>query len=253
MIHNYDLEQYLNKILMINNIKDYSPNGLQIEGKKNIEIIVTGVSINMELIKQAIIKKADAILVHHGFFWNNESMKITNIKYKRIKKILDNNINIFSYHLPLDTHKTLGNNIQLAKKLNLSILDYCTLGNIKNLGIICSNSLNLYNLINNIKITLNREPLVVGNTLLNKNEISKIAICTGAGQNFIEEVKSKGVNIYLSGEISERTTLVARELNMIYISAGHHATERYGIQHLGNELKNTFNIKQYFIDIDNPV
>lgn len=249
MIDNKSLEVYVNRLLNCALINDYAPNGLQIEGEKTINTIVSGVSASLELIEEAIKKNADAILVHHGYFWKSEPPVITGIKYQRVKMLIQNNLNLFGYHLPLDIHPELGNNVQLAKLLNLNILGEFNTDTTPNYGLMCQQNLRLDTLVERLSTTLKRQPLVVG---LQKPDINKIAICTGGAQDFIEHAYLAGADIYISGEISERTTLIARELGITYISAGHHATERYGIKALGQHLAQKFNLAHYFIDIDNP-
>ena len=160
-------------------------------------------------------------------------------------------MNLFAYHLPLDIHPELGNNVILARKLGLNIISIFDTNTKPSLGLLCqSPDISLSSLKEKVKINLEREPLVVGP---NKNIVRNIAICTGGAQDFIEAAYHAGADVYISGEISERTTHVAHELGITYIAAGHHATERYGIKTLGNHLKNKFQITHYFIDINNPV
>lgn len=250
MIDQKELKTYLNQLLNVDMITDYCPNGLQVEGKKDIHTIVTGVSASRELIEAAILKKADAILVHHGYFWKGENQVITGIKYQRIQSLIKHDMNLFAYHLPLDVHPKLGNNVQLAKLLDLSVSSEFDTGTTPNYGIICENQTTLIELTKLITDKLKRVPLIVGKM---NQEVQKIAICTGGAQDFIEHAYAAGADVYISGEISERTTLIARELGMTYIAAGHHATERYGIQALGQHLAHHFALTHHFIDIDNPV
>ncbi|WP_440615597.1 Nif3-like dinuclear metal center hexameric protein [Cysteiniphilum sp. 6C5] len=250
MIDQKELTAYLNQLLSVDTIKDYCPNGLQVEGKKDIHTIVTGVSASLELIEAAILKKADAILVHHGYFWKGENQAITGIKYQRIKSLIKHDINLFAYHLPLDVHPTLGNNVQLAKLLALNVSAEFDTGTTPNYGIICNHHTTLAGLTKTITDNLKRKPLIVGKM---NEDIQKIAICTGGAQDFIEHAYHAGADVYISGEISERTTLIARELGITYIAAGHHATERYGIKTLGQHLAKQFDLTHHFIDIDNPV
>ncbi|WP_411955240.1 Nif3-like dinuclear metal center hexameric protein [Cysteiniphilum sp. JM-1] len=250
MIDQKELKAYLNQLLNVDTIKDYCPNGLQVEGMKSIHTIVTGVSASLELIEAAISKKADAILVHHGYFWKGENQTIAGIKYQRIKALIKHDINLFAYHLPLDVHPTLGNNAQLAQLLGLNVSAEFDTGTTPNYGIICDHHTTLTDLTKLITYKLKRIPLIVGNM---KQEIQKIAICTGGAQDFIEHAYHAGADVYISGEISERTTLIARELGITYIAAGHHATERYGIKALGQHLAKHFDLTHHFIDIDNPV
>jgi dinuclear metal center YbgI/SA1388 family protein len=245
MLTNRELNNYLANLLQIHTFSDYCPNGLQIEGKKEIKKIISGVSANQALIDSAIKENADAILVHHGFFWKNEKPEITGIKYQRIKALLDNNINLFAYHLPLDAHPTLGNNAQLAELLEIQ--------NAKNLNnsLIWLGEINLKTtyFIEKISQNLGRKPQIFGN----KTDIKNIAFCTGAAQNYINDVLDLGVDAYLSGEISENTPAIATENNLLYISAGHYATEKGGVIALGNHLAQKFGIEHQFVDIKNSV
>jgi dinuclear metal center YbgI/SA1388 family protein len=240
------LNNYLNTLLQPEHFSDYCPNGLQVEGKREINKIVTGVTASMELLQAALQANADAVLVHHGYFWRNEALPITGIKKRRIQFLLQHEINLFAYHLPLDMHPELGNNVMLAKQLDLKITKWADMLALAELN----KPQTLKNFAEYIEAKLNRKPLVIGD--LNK-PIKNIALCTGAAQGYIEQAFAENVDVYISGEISEQTVHVARESGMSYISAGHHATERYGIQALGEHLAQKFNLQHEFIDIDNPV
>ena len=115
------IESYLNDFLQISHFKDYCPNGLQVQGKKNIKTLVTGVTASLELIEEAIKVKADAILVHHGWFWKNDDPRIVGQLHKRLTLLMQHELNLFAYHLPLDQHPKVGNNVQLAKVLGFQI------------------------------------------------------------------------------------------------------------------------------------
>ena len=243
------LNNYLNSLLQPERFSDYCPNGLQVEGKQEISKIVTGVTASMALLEAALQANADAVLVHHGYFWRGEALPITGIKKRRIQFLLQHEINLFAYHLPLDAHAALGNNVMLAKQLGLNIT-----GNAGEKEMILLAELNapqsLQTFANLIEHKLARKPQVIGDLT---KPIKNVAICTGAAQGYIEQAVVAGVDVYISGEISEQTVHVARETGMSYISAGHHATERYGIQALGEHLAQKFSLKHEFIDCDNPV
>lgn len=244
-----DLNNYLNCLLQPERFSDYCPNGLQVEGKQEIKRIVTGVTASMALLEAALQANADAVLVHHGYFWRGENLAITGIKKRRIQFLLQHDINLFAYHLPLDAHAELGNNVMLAKQLGLNIT-----GKTGEKEMLLLAELNaphtLQTFANLIETKLNRKPQVIGD--LNK-PVKTVALCTGAAQGYIEQVVTANVDVYISGEISEQTVHVARESGMSYISAGHHATERYGIRELGQHLAQKFGLQHTFIDIDNPV
>ena len=243
------LNHYLNTLLQAERFSDYCPNGLQVEGKQEINKIVTGVTASMALLQAAHKANADAVLVHHGYFWRGEALPIIGIKKRRIQFLLQHDINLFAFHLPLDAHAELGNNVMLAKRLGLTIT-----GRAGDKDMLLLAELNapqtLQALVETIARKLQRTPQVIGDL---SQAIKRIALCTGAAQGYIEQAVEAGADVYISGEISEQTVHVAIESGMSYISAGHHATERYGIQALGAHLAQKFDLQHQFIDIDNPV
>ncbi len=248
-----ELESYLNTLLSANLIKDYCPNGLQIQGKNDIKKIITGVTATQALIDHAIAEKADALLVHHGFFWKNEPYTIKGMKHQRIKALLSQDINLLAYHLPLDAHAELGNNAQLGQLLSINNIK--PLANLKPLGIVMqgdfTEEINAKVLSDKISTTLQRQCLHIA-PASNKN-INTIAWCTGGGQGYIEAAAEQGIDAFITGEASEQTTHIAREMNIHFFAAGHHATERYGIKAVGEHLAEQFDLSVDFIDIDNPV
>ena len=243
------LNNYLNTLLQPERFSDYCPNGLQVEGKPEINKIVTGVTASYALLEAALQANADAVFVHHGYFWRGENLPIVGIKKRRIQFLLQHDINLFAYHLPLDMHAELGNNVMLAKQLGLSVTSWA--GEKNMLAMVELNTpQTLKSLSLMIERKLNRTPQVIGDL---QKPVQRIALCTGAAQGYIEHALAAGADVYISGEISEQTVHVAIESGMSYISAGHHATERYGIQALGEHLAQKFGLQHAFIDIDNPV
>ena len=244
-----ELNNYLTLLLQPERFNDYCPNGLQVEGKCEIHKIVTGVTASMDLLKAAHKANADAILVHHGYFWRNEALPITGIKKRRIQFLLQHDINLFAYHFPLDMHPELGNNVMLAKQLGLKVTGWAGEKNMLALAEL-NPPQTLKALVALIETKLKRTPQVIGDLT---RQMKTVALCTGAAQGYIEQAAAANVDVYISGEISEQTVHVARESGMSYISAGHHATERYGILELGKHLAQKFDLAHEFIDIDNPV
>jgi dinuclear metal center YbgI/SA1388 family protein len=244
------LTNYLNELLDIR-INDYCPNGLQVQGQENIGTLVTGVSANQALIEVAIELDADAILVHHGFFWKNENPCITGIKLNRIRSLIQNKISLLAYHLPLDVHKIYGNNIQLAHVLHMTHqgcfeIDGLALGYLGELQQAITGEI----FARQIEQKLQRKPFYIPGK---SSTIHKIAWCTGAAQDLIFHAIEHGVDAYLTGEVSERTVPIAKESGIHFYAAGHHATERYGVDALGAHLSQKFGLKHHFIDIENPV
>lgn len=246
MVNNIVLEKYLSEYLSASSFSDYCPNGLQIEGRPDISKIVTGVSANQDLIERAIDQQADALLVHHGFFWKNESAVITGIKKNRIKALLDNNINLFAYHLPLDAHPVVGNNIQLALRFNIQ--------NPQPIGdtLVWQGEVDapLHEVAQSVMNVTSRAPLVFG---AEDKKINKIAWCSGGAQSYIEHAINIGADCFITGEVSEQIPAICQENDITFISAGHHATERYGVQALGQHLSQEFELAHQYIDIDNIV
>ena len=254
------LTQFCDDYLSANAFKDYAPNGLQVDGGQSIERIVTGVTACEALIDAAIAENADAIMVHHGYFWKGEPATITGMKGRRIRKLMQHGISMIGYHLPLDAHPIIGNNAKLAEILDLTITGplYPTeshpVGNITT----CTPQ-STGPLIAKITQALGRSPLHIAadyhadsSTKTSDRLIERIGICTGGAQDMIEQAALMGCDAFISGEISERTTHIARELGIDYFACGHHATERGGIQALGHIISQEFDIPVTFIDIDNP-
>ncbi|MFV0449011.1 MAG: Nif3-like dinuclear metal center hexameric protein [Vibrio sp.] len=252
-MNNLQFEALLNATLSPQLIKDYCPNGLQVEGRKEIKKIVTGVTASKALIEEAIKMNADAILVHHGYFWKGESEAIRGMKGERIRSLIKNDINLFAYHLPLDIHPELGNNAQLAQLLDIEVQGGLE-GHPQSVAMFgtLQQETTGAELAQRIATVLNREPLHIAPEFADKT-IRLVGWCTGGGQDYIELAASQGMDAFISGEISERTTYSARELNIHYFAAGHHATERYGIKALGEWLAEQHGFDVTFIDIDNPV
>jgi dinuclear metal center YbgI/SA1388 family protein len=245
----YKLEAYTGQLMDAARFRDYCPNGVQVEGRPEVFRLVSGVTASLDLLKAAIGAGADAILVHHGYFWKNEDACITGVKRARIELLLRHNVSLLAYHLPLDAHPVLGNNAQLAQKLGFVVEGGFGEQSIASHGVL-SDALPLCGLGERIAQVLDRTPLIIGD---GGRAIRRIAWCSGAAQGYFEEAIRLGVDAFLTGEISEQCVHLARETGVAFIAAGHHATERYGVQALGEYLAQEFGISHQFIDIDNPV
>lgn len=245
------LTAFLSDFLSVNTFKDYGPNGLQVAGQGDIQLIVTGVTATQNLIEAAVRLNADAILVHHGLFWHKQEMTLVGMQYARVKALMDANIHLLAYHLPLDVHSVVGNNVQLAHRLGLQQCGFADAGGTQNLLIQgeLKNASTPEAFAQTIKRVLNRAPLHIQAD----RPIKKVVCCTGAAQGFIEQAIELGADAYVSGEISEQTVHIARENGIHYFAAGHYATEQFGVQALGAQLEQHFNIKTQFVDDHNPV
>ena len=230
---------------------DYCPNGLQVEGRAQIENLVTGVTASQELIEQACALGADALLVHHGYFWRNEAPTVTGMKARRLRALLAAEMNLFAYHLPLDAHDEVGNNVQLAKRLDFEIDGLLVpgepeAGRVGHLRSPCMAA----ELARRLETQLGRPAISVGPE--EARPLRTVGWCTGAGQQFIEQAARQGLDAFLSGEISEPTAHVARECGVHYFACGHHATERYGVQALGERAAAQLGLSHRFVDVPNP-
>ncbi len=250
MLNNYALLNYLNQILTPEKYQDYCPNGLQVEGTSNIERIIGGVSLSMELIDKAVDNNAQAIVVHHGGFWHKDDYALTGIKKSRIEKLIRHNINLYAYHLPLDNHQTLGNNAELARLLNIEIKGQFGSQNLIWYGNF-EEAITITELANKIDKKLQRTPQIFSYNSTKK--LRTIAWCTGGADGFFMDAIKFGVDVYISGEAAEPTMALAKESEVSYIAAGHYATERYGVLALLNHLQQNFNIPTQYIELYNPI
>lgn len=246
-MNNLQLEALINQKLDVSNFHDYAPNGLQVEGRRNVQRVVTGVTASQDLLDAAIAVEADAILVHHGYFWKNEPAVVRGMKRNRLKALLVNDINLYGYHLPLDAHPVLGNNAQLAELFGIAVqgevMPLVPYGELEK-------PLSGEELRQRIEVILDRK--VLHSAQGGPEEIRRIAWCSGGGQGFIQQAAEFGVDAFISGEVSEQTIHIAREMGLHFYAAGHHATERYGVKALGEWLESDHGLDVMFIDIDNP-
>ncbi len=244
-----ELEIYLNQLLDIAHVHDYCPNGLQVEGRSEVRKLISGVTASFDFLQAAVAAGADAVLVHHGYFWRGENQCLTGMKRRRIALLMEHDVSLLAYHLPLDAHLELGNNTQLGHRLG-----FIETGRFGEQSIAVQGTLpqtmTLKDLGMNIEHLLSRKPLVIGDAA---KPVQRIAWCTGAAQDYFDEAIHLDVDAFVTGEISEQTVHAARESGVAFIAAGHHATERYGVQALGQHVAQKFGIAHQFIDVDNPV
>lgn len=247
----HELVQLLNDVLQVTRIRDYCPNGLQVEGREFVKHVVCGVTASQALLDHAVAVGADTVIVHHGYFWKNEAPEITGMKKRRLQTLLTHDINLLAYHLPLDVHAELGNNAQLAKLLGFS--NVRPLPSVEPVGVVqlatLEQPLSLAQLAQSIEQALQRTPLVHDAGI---GDIQTIAWCTGGGQGYIDAAFAAGAQLFISGEVSEQTIHSANEQGIHFIAAGHHATERYGIQALASYLSLNTKLTIEFVDLYNP-
>ena len=242
------LIEILNDLLHPELFKDYAPNGLQVEGKGEISRIVTAVSATQNVLDQALALKADALLVHHGWFWRGENPAVVATKYRRLKTLMSGDINLIAYHLPLDAHITLGNNAQMAQLLAATDVAQGGENNFIWTGLVPP--ITVQALASHLEKSLKRSPLVLGDQT---KTVSRLAWCSGAAEDFFEEAIAMGADAYISGEATERTTHLAREMHVPFLVCGHHATERLGIKALSDWLCENHGLECIFVDDENPI
>ena len=242
-----ELAAYLDGLLNAGRFRDYCPNGLQVEGRAEVRRIVCGVTASQALLEAALAADADALLVHHGYFWRGEDGRIAGIRRARLKTLLENDLSLFAYHLPLDAHAELGNNAQLAVRMGWTVEGRFAE---QDVGFLGSTGGTAQELAEKLAFKLGRLPLLVGDAA---RPVKLVAWCSGGAQDYFEQAIAAGADAYVSGEISEQTVHLAQESGVPYLAAGHHATERYGVQALGAHLAERFGIECRYVEIDNPV
>ena len=245
------LTDYLNTYLNAEAFKDYAPNGLQVEGRREIRRIVLGVSASQAIIDHAVAAGADCILVHHGWFWRGEPSQITGMQRRRLAALLAADINLVAYHLPLDAHPVVGNNAELGRLFGLKLEKRTGMYDLLNIGVPETGPVPVGEFCSRVERVLGRRPLAVGPT---QGTVTRVGWCSGAAQDEILAAAAEGCDLYISGEISERTTYEARENGIAYLAAGHHATEKFGIQALGRHLAEVFpELEITYYEGNNPV
>ena len=252
MANLHEIIQWCDQTLKAAEFKDYAPNGLQIEGSTEVKRIVCAVTASEDAIDAAIAQNADILLVHHGYFWKGEAYPIVGMRGQRIRKLIQHNISLIAYHLPLDAHPTLGNNAAIAELIGLNqitALDPTEKHPIGNVG-------ELENAISPEQFKAQLQSIfdfkiihLSGNTAT----IQKVGFCTGGAQDFIDKAAQAHCDAYISGEVSERTFYEAKELGVHYFACGHHATERYGVQRLAQAIAKQFSIETEYFELNNPI
>lgn len=249
MLRRDELLAYLDDLLDVRRYDDYAPNGLQVEGAEIVRTVASGVTASRALVEAAVHAGADVLLVHHGYFWRGEDPRVVGMKRARIAPLLAHNINLLAYHLPLDAHEIYGNNAQLARVLGWTVQG--RFGGDPPLAMYgeLTTPMTAEDCALHIERALKRAPLFVSG---GERMIRRVGWCTGAAQKYIDAAAAQGLDAYITGEVSEHTVHVARELGIHFYAAGHHATERYGVAALGDHLAQRFGVKHLHLDLSNP-
>jgi dinuclear metal center YbgI/SA1388 family protein len=249
MTHAKILGQAFDALLEPEKFRDYGPNGLQVEGDRDIQLLVSGVTASRALIEAAIAANADAVVVHHGLFWRGQDGRVTGWMRERLRLLLTHGIHLFAYHLPLDAHPELGNNAQLARVLGLHTEGRFGEQNLGFMGVGAQAWTGPQALADHVAQTLGRCVTCVGG---GDRPVRRVAWCSGGAQNYFEAAIEQGVDAFITGEISEPQAHLARETGVAFLACGHHATERYGAPALAEHVAQNLGLQHRFIEIDNP-
>ena len=247
-----DIINWCNSTLKSSEFKDYAPNGLQIEGAQEVTKILCAVTASQDAIDAAIAQNADLLLVHHGYFWKGEAYPITGMRGKRIRSLIKNDISLVGYHLPLDSHPTLGNNAAIAEILeleNIEALDESERHPIGNIGYL-DHAMTPEQFKSQLQALFHFDVIHLP---CDKSTIQKVGFCTGGAQDYISKAALQNCDAYISGEESERTFYEVAELGVHYYACGHHATEKYGSQRLAKAISEQFNIEYSYFELNNPI
>jgi dinuclear metal center YbgI/SA1388 family protein len=249
MTHAKILGQAFDALLQPDKFRDYGPNGLQVEGDRDVQLLVSGVTASRALIEAAIDAQADAIVVHHGLFWRGQDGRVTGWMRERLRLLLTHGIHLFAYHLPLDAHPELGNNAQLARVLGLQADGRFGEQDLGFVGAGTQTWSGAQALADHVAATLGRSVICVGDS---DRPVSRVAWCTGGAQAYFEAAIAQGVDAFITGEMSEPQAHLARETGVAFLACGHHATERYGAPALATHVAQALGLQHRFIEIDNP-
>ncbi len=241
------LGQTLDALLQPEKFRDYGPNGLQVEGARDIRKLVSGVTASRALIEAAIAADADAIVVHHGLFWRGQDGRVTGWMRERLRLLLAHDIHLFAYHLPLDAHPELGNNAQLGRVLGWQA--EARFGE-QDLGFVgACDWVHAEALSAHVQSVLGRSVTCCAG---DGRRIRRVGWCTGGAQGYFESAIAAGVDAFITGEISEPQAHLAKETGVAFLACGHHATERYGAPAVAAHVAAQLGLAHEFIDIDNP-
>ncbi len=238
--------QFFNHYLAIERFQDACVNGLQIEGRKEVKKVVLGVSANLDLIRIAARQKADMMIVHHGVFWGDGLFSLKGIYKERVKAITKNDINLVVYHLPLDAHPIIGNNITILRKLGLKMDKPFDVGYIGRYD----REVPFKEFVRHVNKTLETDSYDIP---YGKKNIKTVAIVAGGSSKLLDQAIEAGVDAFLVGDIKEFVPSTAKEAKINFINAWHHNTEKFGVQELGKLLEKKFKVTTNFINIANEV
>ena len=237
---------YANELLQLERFPEFAPQGLQVVGAREVTTVACGVSSSRELFERSVMLGAELVLVHHGLFWRNEPLVVDARLRGRLEALFAGNASLLAYHLALDAHPTLGNNAQLADRIGAA-----PAGPFGSVGLGCTlDAVELDELVGRVERAVERPPLVLRG---GPERVTRIAIATGAAGYDLARAAHEGYDALLTGEAEEPSAATARELGITLVAAGHHATERLGVQALAADLAERFGLAWHYVEVDNPV
>lgn len=244
---------FCDELLDAASFSDYGPNGLQVPGRAEVTRVATAVSAHLESIEAAVAAGADLLLTHHGLFWDFHPRSLSPAMAARLKLALSNDLSIAGYHLPLDAHPEIGNNVLLCRELGFEP-ESGAIGMAKGRAIGAvgrsESGIAASELFTLVESQLGRQPLVFAE---GPEVISSIGIVSGSAAYDIHTAIELGLDAFLTGEPSEHVMADAREGSISFIAAGHYATEVCGIRRLGETVAERFDIEHIFLDVPNPI
>lgn len=263
-VHLRDVVSFLDSTFEVDRFKDYAPNGLQVEGAPEIDTIVTAVSVSVAVIERAVELGADLIVVHHGLIWGGGIPRVVGPVAQRLKLLLAHGISLAAYHLPMDKHARLGNNVGLCDALGLGLAREA-FGEVKGtlLGLAGAWSAPVTR-----AEAIARVGAAVGPSSgaprtgaaphfvfpHGPDVVRKVGVCSGAASDLLEAAAAAGCDVYVTGELAERAAELARELQITLIAAGHAATEVFGPQRVADELRMRFpSLGVHYVPVHNPL
>ena len=244
---------FLDGLLEPDRFDDLGPNGLQVPGRREVGHVVTGVSAHAELFRRALAEEADLVLVHHGLLWDFHPRRIDRRQAARLRLLLENEVSLVAYHLPLDAHPVVGNNALIAAGLGCGPTEPFGLYRGSPIGVAARfepDGIDAPELVHRVTALTGREPLVFD---AGPQRVRSIAIVSGAAAGEVTVAADAGHDAFLTGEPAEHVMAVAREAGIHFIAAGHYATETFGVRRLGELLEAELGLRHTFLDVPNPV
>ena len=247
-----EIVSFLDDLLEPAAFDDYGPNGLQVPGAAEVDVVVTGVSAGLDLFVQAADAGAQLVLCHHGLFWDFHPRSLSPPMKRRLETLFSHDISLLAYHLPLDAHADCGNNALLCEALGLQRAEPFGAHRGRTIGFVgrSAEGLTPAELRGRCHSALGQEPFVWE---AGPQQVHSVGVVSGAGASMLREAADAGLDALLTGEPAEHVMNDARESGVHFIAAGHYATETLGVRRLGEILAAEFGLEHRFIDVPNPV